>query len=171
MTLDGVRRKIHQDEYPGILITFVNALPGILTGALPAEDYSGGVATLTLPGFGERLNKLKAKYRANKVSFEPGVQIESLGKMLAKIAHAYAVAELGYGTFKPLLTNIILNQPPLYISQFVGGVRDVEMPLGGDLHDIEIDQTGLGQGRYLVVKIQLFADRKLPVYYVVVGEQ
>ena len=43
-------------------------------------------------------------------------------------------------------------------------------PLGGDLHEIEIDKTGLGKGQYIVVRIQLFADRRLPVYYVVVGE-
>ena len=165
-----VRRKIHQDEYPGLLITFVNGLPGILVGSVPADDYSGGVAVTTLPGFGERLNKLKAKYRAREVSFEPGVHIDYLGKMLAKIAHAYATAELGYGSFNPLLINIILGVPPLYISQYVGGLRDVEPPLGDDLHIIEIDQTGIGQGRYIVVKIQLFADRKLPVYYVVAGE-
>ena len=112
-----------------------------------------------------------AKYRATSVSFESsGFHIHCLGKMLAKIAHAYAIAELGYGTFLPLLANIILNKPPRYISRYVGGLCDSEAPLGNDLHTIEID-PGLGQGRYIVVRIQLFADRKLPVYYVIVGQK
>ena len=170
MSFDGVRRKIHQDEYPGIVISFVNGLPGVLVGTPPAEDYSGGISIATLPGFGERLNKLRAKFPAREVSFMPEFSIDHLGKMLAKIAHAFATAELGYGNFRPHLLDIILNRPPLYISQYVGGIRDVEPPLGNDLHEIEIDKTGLGKGHYVVVRIQLFADRKLPTYYVVAGE-
>jgi hypothetical protein len=169
MTFDGVRRKIHQDEYPGMVISFVNGLPGILVGALPTENYSGGIAMTTLPGFGERLNKLRAKFRAGEVQFNPEFDIQHLGRMLAKIAHGYATAELGLGSFCPLLLNIILNRPPLHISHYVGGIRDQEPPEGTDLHEIEIDTTGLGLGRYVVVRIQLFADRKLPVYYVVAG--
>ena len=96
--------------------------------------------------------------------------VDHLGRMLAKIAHAYATAELGHGNFRPLLQDIILGKKPLYISHYVGGIRDQEIPEGADLHEIEIDNTGLGRGRYVVVRIQLFADRKLPEYYVVAGE-
>jgi hypothetical protein len=169
MTFDGIRRKIHQDNYPGMVISFVNGLPGILVGTPPTEDYSGGIALATLPGFGERLNKLRAKFQAREVQFNPEFDIEHLGRMLAKIAHGYATAELGFGSFRPLLLPIILNQPPLYISHYVGGIRDQEIPEGKDLHEVEIDGTGLGKGRYVVVRIQLFAERKLPVYYVVAG--
>jgi hypothetical protein len=170
MTFDGVRRKIHQDEYPGMVISFVNGLPGILTGAPMADNYSGGVAIATLPQFGERLNRLRAKFQASKAEFNPDFHIDHLGRMLAKIAHAYATAELGHGNFRPLLLDIILGKKPLYISHYVGGIRDQEIPEGVDLHEIEIDNTGLGKGRYVVVRIQLFADRKLPEYYVVAGE-
>jgi hypothetical protein len=123
-----------------------------------------------LPLFGERLNRLKAKFQAREVSFNPEFHIDHLGRMLAKIAHGYAVGELGYGSFRPLLLDIILGRQPLYISHYVGGLRDQEIPQGSDLHEIEIDNTGLGKGRYVVVRIQLFADRKLPEYYVVAGE-
>jgi hypothetical protein len=170
MTFDGVRRKVHQDDYPGIVISFVNGLPGILTGATPSDNYSGGISIATLPLFGERLNRLKAKSQAREVSFNPEFHIDHLGRMLAKIAHGYAVGELGYGSFRPLLLDIILGRQPLYISHYVGGLRDQEIPQGSDLHEIEIDNTDLGKGRYVVVRIQLFADRKLPEYYVVAGE-
>ena len=83
----------------------------------------------------------------------PEFSIDHLGKMLAKIAHAFATAELGYGNFRPHLLDIILNRPPLYISQYVGGIRDVEPPLGNDLHEIEIDKTGLGKGHYVIIQI------------------
>jgi hypothetical protein len=170
MTFDGVRRKVHQDEYPGILITFVRTLPGILIGEPATADFAGAVAITTLPEFGDRLNKLRAKYKANKVEFNPEYGIESLGRLLAKTAYAYAVAEMGYGSFRPLVIDLILNYEPKYLAYYVGGTHEKEAPLGGDLHEIEIDNTGLGKGQYIVVRIQLFADRRLPVYYVVVGE-
>ena len=63
-TLDGVEHDIHANDYPGLLFSFAPAMPGILIGAEPKEGFSGGVAIHTLPDFGERLNKLRAKYRA-----------------------------------------------------------------------------------------------------------
>jgi hypothetical protein len=169
MTFDGSRKKVHQDEYPGMIITFVRTLPGILLGEPPTADFAGAIAITTLPEFGERLNKLKAKYKANKVEFNPEYGIEPLGRLLAKSAYAYAVAELGYGSFRPLVINLILNSDLKYLAYYVGGTHEKEAPLGGDLHEIGIDETGLGKGQYIVVRIQLFADRRLPAYYIVRG--
>jgi hypothetical protein len=59
---------------------------------------------------------------------------------------------------------------PLHIGQYVGsGVGD--HPLGNDLHDITFADSALGNNRYVVVKVQLFANHKMPVNYVVVGER
>ncbi len=69
-----------------MVISFVNGLPGILTGAPMSENYTGGIAIATLPEFGERLNRLKAKFRGNNVEFNPDFHIDHLGRMLAKIA-------------------------------------------------------------------------------------
>jgi len=87
--------------------------------------------------------------------------------MLAKIAHAYAVAELGLDSFTPFLSDIILNKSPMYIGHYVGGLRHDEK--GDDLHHIEI--SNFGAKRYVVVEIRLFANRTLPLYVVVVGER
>jgi hypothetical protein len=51
---------------------------------------------------------------AQAIPVREGVSLGSQGdgrdlaRMLAKIAHAYAVAELGLGSFTPFLTDIIL---------------------------------------------------------------
>jgi hypothetical protein len=59
---------------------------------------------------------------------------------------------------------------PLHMGQYVGsGVSD--HPLGNDLHDITFADSALGNNRYVVVKVQLFANHKMPVNYVVVGER
>jgi hypothetical protein len=39
-----------------------------------------------------------------------------------------------------------------------------------DLHEIAFADPTLGDNRYVIVKIQLFANHKMPVHYVVVGE-
>jgi hypothetical protein len=43
--------------------------------------------------------------------------------MLAKIAHSYAVAELGIDGFKPFLNKIILGANIHHLSHYVGGTR------------------------------------------------
>jgi hypothetical protein len=92
------------------------------------------------------------------------------GRVLAKIAHAYAVAELGLSAFKPLLLDIILNKPPLHIGHWVGGLFG-DSPRGDDLHEIVVDQTGFWGPRWVAVEIQLFADREMPKYLVIAGER
>ncbi len=169
--LDGADASVLAGGYPGLLISFAFPLPGILAGAAPGEEFGGGIALAMLPQFGERLNALGGPPRGRrKVEFRGFGDAESLGRVLAKTAHAYAVAELGMDAFKPLLIDIILGRPSLHIGQYVGsGVGD--HPLGNDLHEIAFADPALGDNRYVVVKVQLFANHKMPVNYVVVGER
>jgi hypothetical protein len=169
--LDGVNASVLAEGYPGLLISFAFPLPGILAGAAATEEFGGGIALAMLPQFGERLNALGGPPRGKRqVELRGFGDAESLGRVLAKSAHAYAVAELGMNAFKPFLIDIVLGRPPLNIGHFVGsGVGD--HPLGNDLHEIAIADPALGGNRYVVVKIQLFANHKMPVHYVVVGER
>jgi hypothetical protein len=100
--LDGVDASVLADGYPGLLISFAFPLPGILTGAVSGEEFGGGVAIAMLPQFGERLNALGGPPRGRRtVEFRGFGDAESLGRVLAKSAYAYAVAELGVGGFHP----------------------------------------------------------------------
>jgi hypothetical protein len=169
--LDGVDASVLAEGYPGLLISFAFPLPGILAGAAPREEFGGGIALAMLPQFGERLNALGGPPRGRRqVEFRGFGDAESLGRVLAKSAHAYAVAELGMDAFKPFLTDIILGRPPFHLGHYVGsGVGD--HPLGNDLHEITFANPLLGDNRYVVVKVQLFANHKMPVHFVVVGER
>jgi hypothetical protein len=169
--LDGVDASVLAEGYPGLLISFAFPLPGILAGAAPCEEFGGGIALSMLPQFGERLNALGGPPRGRRqVEFRGFGDAESLGRVLAKSAHAYAVAELGVSRFKPFLIDIILGRPPFHLGHYVGsGVGD--HPLGNDLHEITFANPLLHDNRYVVVKVQLFANHKMPVHYVVVGER
>jgi hypothetical protein len=171
--LDGVDASVLAEGYPGLLTSFAFPLPGILVSAASGEEFGGGIALAMLPHFGKRLNALGGPPRGRRqVELRGFGDAESLARVLAKSAYAYAVAERGIHGFKlfPPVIDIILGKPPLHLGHYVGsGVGD--HPLGNDLHEIDFANPVLGDERYVVVKIQLFANHKMPVHYVVVGER
>jgi hypothetical protein len=179
LQLDNSRKiKVKSDEFPALLMNMTFPLPTILFTETPNDaPLTFGIYSIELmPDFGERLNEIKAKYQASSVSIV-GIDKSSradhgdLGRMLAKIAHSYAVAELGGPhSFRPFLTHIIRGQKPYYLTHFIGS--DV-VPAGeaADLHEIEIDQSGLGKERLIVVRLRLFATMKSQNHFIVVGER
>jgi hypothetical protein len=131
--------------------------------------FAGRIVINQLPGFAERVGRLNAKHGFNDgISLGNQGDCTDLARMLAKIGHGYAMAELGLGSFKPLLTDIILNRPPMHIGHYVGGLFG-HMPKADDLHLITL--SDFWRRNLVVVEVQLFADRELPVYVVVVGEK
>ncbi len=178
--LDRRKVKVPIEEFPALLLSLVYPLPGILLNLRPEDKpLTGGVySAQVLEGFGEKLNRIRAKYRASTIAIigiEPTRHGDEgdYGRMLAKIAHAYAVAELGCGNFQPFLVHIIRGIKPYYLPHFIGSALGKTPPYD-DLHQIEIDQGGLGGigvGSLIVVKIRLFANRDTPTHYVVVGRK
>jgi hypothetical protein len=98
------------------------------------------------------------------------VNLCEYGRMLAKISHAYACAEVGVNSFKPLLPNIVRGLSG-NVSGLVGGSRLFNQPTsdGVSLHEIELHRVKHGGVLYLVSRIQLFALLQAPSYEVVVG--
>ena len=173
--LDRSKVKVPIEEFPALMMSLVFPPPGILLNQKPEDNpLMGGVYSAELmEGFGEKLNRLKAKYRASRVGImgiEPSARgdKDDYGRMLAKIAHSYASAELGCGNFRPFLANAIRGIRPHYLPYFIGSALGKSPPYT-DLHQIAIDNTGLG-GKFIIVKIRLFSNRDTPTHYVVVGE-
>ncbi len=90
----------------------------------------------------------------------------ALSRVLAKIAHSYAVAELGLEGFSALLAEPIREQAD-HIYNFVGGAQEY-LPPSNHLHEIGFEPTS-SEHDYIVVRIRLFAFLGAPVYRVVVG--
>jgi len=99
-------------------------------------------------------------------------------RLVAKIAHGFAVAALGTDSFSPFLAPIILedDHPPEDLWKYIGAQQGI---LRGELHRVRIDQTlvglrssdGLGTSLAVAVVayIQLFGIYSAPIYEVVVG--
>lgn len=165
--VDDVPVKVEVHEFPGLLMSFDFDMPGIVKNEPLTEAFTGRVVTGMLPGFAHRMAALHGKHRVTKgVSLAMPANVDDLGRTLAKIAHAYAVAELGVDGFKPYLLDIILNRPPLHTGHYVGAFGHA--PEGEDLHTIELHSFWEAHG--VGVEIQLFAPWSMPVYVVIAGE-
>jgi len=89
-------------------------------------------------------------------------------RMLAKIAHAFAVAELGLDSFTPYLIPIIVEGDTSNCAQYIGGLQ-YEEPLGAELHELSFDSHTCDKPEIVSVKIRLLAPLQTPTYYVAVG--
>jgi hypothetical protein len=164
--VDGVERRVPDPEYPGLMVGFRFNIPDALgLGPAAAAVFTGGVEVRVLPEFGERLNRIRRG--VSEVRFGSRLQARQFGRMLAKIAHGYAVAELGLDGFRPTLLDIILNDDPQFIGRHVGGALD-DSPASDELHEIKVDD--FFARRWVVVEVRLFANRGMPTYWVVAGE-
>ena len=99
------------------------------------------------------------------------VYIHDFARMLAKIAHVYAVAEFGADTFRPMLPPFILGKIDM-VPYVVGGDESgAALPEFQDgLHHIYRHDCCTNGVDYLVIAIRLFAILGMPRYHVIVGE-
>lgn len=88
---------------------------------------------------------------------------EAFARMLTKIAHGLAVAELGSATFAPLLPDFILRRRHDYAA-VVGMTRFGRLKRGRLVHASLHLELG-----YIVARIQLFAQFGFAPYEIVVG--
>lgn len=90
-------------------------------------------------------------------------------RCLAKIAHAYAVAEWGLDAFRPLLREIILSESD-EIGRFIGGSSLPPTSVVGGAHGLRMDMEVTPTRVLAVVRIRLFTRGETPEYEVVVGQ-
>ncbi len=164
--------------------------------AIPIADYSAPVPIYrfkqarALSGFGEKDNArawtmsiltdsekevaLQQKYSQWNQQHQFKTQPYEFARLIAKIGYGYATAEVGFGSFDPLVTDIILGKSDDYF-YFVGGDYlvgdgDILPPRAGGNHLLDIEIRFVGSGRALVVVgVRLFSASSTPRYHAVVG--
>jgi hypothetical protein len=156
---------VSADEYPVAYVALLLQPPGILAGRKPTSDCEGQI-------WGTWNEEEMAQFRAPHEGVLMGpITPNIFARLLAKIAHGYAVAVLGSRNFKPLLPNLILGKTNT-ANYWVGGDQEVppvsEEPI---LHDVRARRCTVdGVKTYFVVTIRLFAFLRTPIYHVVTGE-
>ena len=96
------------------------------------------------------------------------VHTEPFCLMLAKIAHSFAVAELGVGGIDPFLTDMIRHRDLSNRAGFIGGGEGNEPP-SNDLHELAFDTAISSEPNVIAVRIRLLGILGTPTYHVAVG--
>jgi hypothetical protein len=167
-----IRGTIHVPvaEHPTELFVYKFRPPNALAG-FPAEFDTSTHHWVPVPiASTEELNSFKKSHDWDgKVSVR--MRPIEYARMLAKIAYSYAVANLGYGSFKSLVVDLILGKTD-NISYAVGGDWEIEPPVkdGGHLLSISYLVDVDRKRAWVIVDIRLFASIGSPTYHVVVGE-
>jgi hypothetical protein len=154
-------------DFPQIVISEVTkGRPELLGGKIPGNAIHPHLA-----------------YSRDRGGTPLSVAVETKGgdflRLIAKIAHGFAVASVGIDSFSPFLTSIILEEgyeaPDLW--KFIGGLRGPQ--INDELHRVRLESEVVGLRSasglatkltvVLVAKIQLFVSYQAPLYEVAVG--
>lgn len=172
------RRMIPVDQYPASpVLSPILPAPGILIDMSPQDEQKeleniGYLVVLPLvPYQNDRLQRLRVE-GSTGFAIEGRFGLNPFTRLLAKIAHGFAVAAYGIDSFQALLPDYILDRDPRLL-RVVGGTS-VEIPLRPSdtesRHAIHIGLREMDGKHYLSAFVQLFRYLNLPVYEVIVGK-
>lgn len=158
------------DDFPSVLLLFSLGEPPLLRALYGLPPESHDEVKPWLYWFNYNHENLRTKYGVKNFA-ATRADLRAFCRMLAKIAHSYAVATLGPLGFTPLLDNIIRDQnlKSREAMRFVGCMPDQTVKENA-LHSLGNGFATLADGRkFHIVKIRLFAQFGAPTYTVVVG--
>ena len=143
-------------DHPGYLFSFDYEPPYILAGFEKLGVRLGG--RLSIRNINQN-NEERLKQLKGKVHMAADFDANTFARMIAKIAYSYAVAERGYGTFRPLVLDAILRATPEDMRYVIGG-RLSKMD-GDGMHRLSIEEREVISQQYvrrklLIVNLQLF---------------
>ncbi len=116
------------------------------------------------------LQALAAELKVAAIEPTATVRAPEFFRMLAKIAHAFAVAEMGLDSFVPFLTPMICDAETSNSVQYIGGLPDSE-PATAGLHELSFGSHACHRPDTVAVRIRLLAALETPTYYVAVGRR
>ena len=157
-----VGREINPESHPGLFGLPVFSNPGILFGRPSGQPFliTGVKPVLFASDYELRSELLGSPSLLTIVPFYEFCQL------LAKIAHAHAVAEFGLDKFDSFVTNMILGIDKNF-ADYVGSLGDIENRKINSLHTVA---TGYDRKPIIYVNINLFAPMNSHFYQVAVGQ-
>jgi hypothetical protein len=158
------------EDHPSAITMPVMPWPDGMSGLPPIkDDVPPGIRVAFKPVVPNFIEKVKALGGNVNLTKGGGVSALECYRLIAKIAHAFTTAELGWRAFSPTLRNLIKREPPMFANHFVGS-GFVELPPSNQLHEINFSHSIQTQwGELIVVKMRLFANLEMPTYYAISG--
>lgn len=164
--LDGFQhfQYVPTDQHPSILTVPKAPPPQLVFGKSPDMNFITAWSYVPDP---EVIKKYPQGTRIGGHQF----RADTYGRMIAKIAHAFACAEMGHAAFEHLLPPIILEERG-DVFDYVGclGQEAADLPAEpGCLHRVHLEISPDLPG-FVLANIRLFAQFGAPQYHVVVGK-
>jgi hypothetical protein len=161
--------RVALDKHPDVVVLpGLRELPGILIGHSPTQkiEFEYKIfGALTI------VEDLRRKFQQQT---HVGINLDGYSwvRMLAKIAHGYAVAQPGFDGFSPLLPDLILGRKPTLASHLVGKCP-VPPPIPEKPPSVMIEPrvVSTGEQRFFAVNLRLFTELgpETPIYTVIAG--
>jgi hypothetical protein len=161
-------RRIPIAHFPNYLaLPQIHGGPGMLSGGSTGEFFK---VSFNVWGIEE---ELRALHETGNAMIVHNFDMNKFARMLAKIAHALAAAEIGIDHFDPALPDFILGRSPELASYLVGAwtESDNHDPQSVPLHQVGLGMKPWGRCWLASARIKLFANQpNAPAYQVIVGE-
>jgi hypothetical protein len=128
--------EVPREDVPFPILLPHFSMPELLTGVRGAEDARGPKAgkfwirgASASAGVDDQAQRLIARLGVHSVIPEGEGRVAEFCLMLAKITHSFATAELGVGSFEPLLLPVLRNGDLSECAQFVGSDDPARPPV------------------------------------------
>lgn len=164
---------VDRKAYPFLILFPLLNIPGELTGRSIEGDQAAKCASFWTRaasfqlGIFEHVEMLAQLLKVAAIMPEGRADVDAFVRMLAKIGHAFATAELEGKNFRPSTIEVIGNAKAGDALQFVGGSPHNEPP-SGTLHEMEFAYVR-HDPTLVLVRIRLFAVLGTPAYFVAAG--
>lgn len=168
--------EVDREIFPFLILFPFLDIPDELADVTPEGDRSAKVRTFWTRGASfrdgliEHLEKLAAELCVSAIMPEATVSAPEFFRLLAKVAHAFAVAELGPDAFEPCLIPLVRDGVISNGMKYVGGMRQEEPP-SVRLHELALIPWSGHLQDIVTVKVRLLAALGTPTYFVVVGRR
>jgi len=159
----GERIRVSVSDLPTAYLALKLNPPGILVGNAPSKAIDGEIWIKQSGGE----NALRLVSRRREGLHLASIHPLTFGRFLAKVAHSYAVADLGFGSFRPLLLDLIQGKSEA-VSYLVGGATEVP-PAEDNTFVLRAGWGTIRDMTYAIVELRLYAELATPQYLVVVG--
>lgn len=154
------------ENIPALCMGYRWPAPGLLRNISSSDQFEGNLVVRTFN------DELKPHLDPDGTRMKLGsINIAAFARMLAKIGHSYAIAELGLNGFSPMLPDLILGKST-DLPYLVGGDAS-SSPLTEfeqELHSVYLQNCISNGVIYILASIRLFSFLGMPRYHVVVGK-
>ena len=168
--------EVDRDEFPFLILMPYFTIPDMLSGYTTSGPRDASAKNFWIRGSNfeggikKQMEKLALKYNFHEIFPVGDFDIKAFCLMLAKIAHSFAVAELGLQGFEATLPKLIIESDMSDRATFIGGLKYNE-PRTGNLHELSFGTHTCNKPDLVGVRIRLLSHFDTPTYYAVAGRR